>query len=539
MPKKKDMNSLLRLCLNSIAANMKELWAKDYVQNYVEEYNFLYIMGPFDHLTGSLVQELLKILVDANQMTRAYLHLLLVPHLSELSLGGCATIVSNPICQLISTRCKNLTFLDLHNCKRIHPSCLVDMVEILPGLRKVNFSGTQCNTPVLVALGLNCTALRDLDISDCRMVTSVGLLYLAYDPLRGVTTGSRLQRLVATDIDSKESTYSVEAIVFLLLSLTQLEYLEHNCLVDACYSIATLNFGTQDCFAKKEGFPSLSELVQLRMNDSKRTISLNLRRMLEVEIGLLDSLVPLSEKVVEASIKCGSTLKSGWEQLLWPNLNQLTLQHCGTHFLALEELLPVLENLGPNLRYLSIQDFCFIHGSTIGHILTLCSNLAVFHCHLECIETNRVLDVGDEEDDDLSVLAMKHHLPRMKEFILRFPDNCSSLPAETRVAIKMALVSLLKGSSKLEKLLLLRLPFSLDKIFFKVFKETSFALRSLHTMSLAHSGVSVDTAFQLLNEDNQLSHLDLSYCQDISRKDYEQLKRMINKKKFDMHITWK
>jgi len=29
---------------------MKDVWAKDYIDNYLTEYNFLYIMGPFNDL---------------------------------------------------------------------------------------------------------------------------------------------------------------------------------------------------------------------------------------------------------------------------------------------------------------------------------------------------------------------------------------------------------------------------------------------------------------------------------------------------------
>jgi len=42
--------SLTRLCLLSLADNMKEVWAKDYADNYLDHYSFRYIMGPFNIL---------------------------------------------------------------------------------------------------------------------------------------------------------------------------------------------------------------------------------------------------------------------------------------------------------------------------------------------------------------------------------------------------------------------------------------------------------------------------------------------------------
>lgn len=42
--------SLTRLCLLSLADNMKEVWVKDYADNYMDRYSFMHIMGPFNLL---------------------------------------------------------------------------------------------------------------------------------------------------------------------------------------------------------------------------------------------------------------------------------------------------------------------------------------------------------------------------------------------------------------------------------------------------------------------------------------------------------
>lgn len=42
--------SLTRLCLLSLADNMKEVWVKDYADNYLDHYSFRHIMGPFNIL---------------------------------------------------------------------------------------------------------------------------------------------------------------------------------------------------------------------------------------------------------------------------------------------------------------------------------------------------------------------------------------------------------------------------------------------------------------------------------------------------------
>lgn len=41
---------LTQLCLLSLADNMKEVWVKDYADNYMDHYSFRHIMGPFNPL---------------------------------------------------------------------------------------------------------------------------------------------------------------------------------------------------------------------------------------------------------------------------------------------------------------------------------------------------------------------------------------------------------------------------------------------------------------------------------------------------------
>lgn len=61
---------------------------------------------PTPPAAGSLVQDLIRLLGEGRRLTRAALHLLLVPHLQELSLRSCPSLVSNAIGQLVTVRCK-------------------------------------------------------------------------------------------------------------------------------------------------------------------------------------------------------------------------------------------------------------------------------------------------------------------------------------------------------------------------------------------------------------------------------------------------
>ncbi len=124
-------STLVGICLQSLAENMKEMWVKDYAQKYMDQYFFRYVMGPFSSLreyykdlymcecllkylsylsvslsAGELLEELLCILSSRNLLTRAALHLLLLPQLSCLSLTSACSLVNANLCSLIQIRCQ-------------------------------------------------------------------------------------------------------------------------------------------------------------------------------------------------------------------------------------------------------------------------------------------------------------------------------------------------------------------------------------------------------------------------------------------------
>lgn len=45
---------LARMCLRSLADNMKDVWVKDYADHYLDQYSFRHIMGPFNLLRESV-----------------------------------------------------------------------------------------------------------------------------------------------------------------------------------------------------------------------------------------------------------------------------------------------------------------------------------------------------------------------------------------------------------------------------------------------------------------------------------------------------
>lgn len=50
MPQRRALPTLTTLCLQSLAQHMQSLWAKDYSDNYLDEYEFRFVVGPFNDL---------------------------------------------------------------------------------------------------------------------------------------------------------------------------------------------------------------------------------------------------------------------------------------------------------------------------------------------------------------------------------------------------------------------------------------------------------------------------------------------------------
>ncbi|GLD75340.1 uncharacterized protein AKAME5_002667400 [Lates japonicus] len=196
--------SLMRLCLLSLADNMKEVWVKDYADNYLDQYSFRHIMGPFNFLPGELVEELTWLLCTRNQLTRAALHLLLVPQLQGLSLERCPGLVTSALCAHIAARCQGLWSLDLSGAQQLPSKVLSETLCCLPALRSLSLAGTPCDRRVIKTIAHHCRWLRHLDVSRCHFLSPAALLSLGEEKKRGrALSQSDDERLILRLKDAK------------------------------------------------------------------------------------------------------------------------------------------------------------------------------------------------------------------------------------------------------------------------------------------------------------------------------------------------
>ncbi|XP_076587485.1 uncharacterized protein LOC143321186 [Chaetodon auriga] len=275
--------SLARLCLLSISNNIR-MWVKDYDDNYLDHYNFRHIMGPFNVLSGEMVQELTSLLCTRRLLSRAALHLLLVPQLRHLSLKSDPSLVNSTLCGHIAARCQGLWSLDLSGIQKLPSKVLCETLCCLPALRSLSLAGAPCDRSVISTITRHCRLLRYLDVSRCLLLSPAALLPLGIGASlssSGCSSKSSchctatsqsvfppscsaplpLSTLLALDIGpGGQEGDSVAAAAFLLLSLPFLEKVAMEGLTQACRLIQHSEFDQTNGFTDREGVPRLGEV---------------------------------------------------------------------------------------------------------------------------------------------------------------------------------------------------------------------------------------------------------------------------------------
>lgn len=551
--------TLTRLCLQNIAENMQSVWMTDYVMKNMEEYNFLYIEGPFNQLAGSLVQELIKILGESHKLNKGSLHLLLQPHLLELSLRSCSGLVNAAIIQLVTVRCKHLTSLDLHSCNRVPAASLAALIEGLPRLTKLCLSDTQCDSLVLEAIGRSCRRLCELDISRCKKISASSLLSLVYDRKSASFCCQAVRVLLLEDVKPKGSPEQwAQALCFVLLALPYLEQLLNpslsaalDLLYDGSFAKPGTSFG---------GFPTLAEVAQARtvnectmLNTRNHSASpkvtlqegsgvlvmaqrltLRLKKLEDLEendVSKLGSLCPLVE---EAAISLGGQPLISWSLVQWLHLSQLTL-HCPERpERTLEEFLAALQVIGKSLQVLSVQNLLWCQDESVSALLTMCPNLQSFQSHFTVLRPNLL----PHEPELPPWQADPLPLPRLHTFrLLLEGDGLSQSIFQHKLG--GFLVSVLKGSPQIESLSLCDVPAPLDSVFEVVYGSSPpQPLQRLSTVSLCRSNVTQWAASLIIRSSSDLRTLDLSHCKDVTCRDHHQLQERARKQRLNLTINW-
>ncbi|XP_047005608.1 uncharacterized protein si:ch211-214j8.12 [Ictalurus punctatus] len=566
-----EPSSLRRLCVFSLAENMKDVWTQDYANNYMDQYFFRYVMGPFSLLPGDLIEELLCVLSQRKLLSRAALHLLLLPQLHTLSLSQSGNLVTANLCSLITVRCQFLKCLDLSGAQNVSSATLCSLLSDLSCLHSLSLAGTLCDRAAIATVARRCSLLQHLDVSRCLHLPPAALLPLA---LQGP---KRLASLLALDIGLGEHEDDGPAsAAFLLLGVSGLQRLAIEGLGHACAIIQNRDFAVTDGFTAREGVPCLGELWDARVQEKEvredeedrftleekmdRSLSLDegrrtdaprgrfklrLREVHGLTLDSLDAVSNVCPDVHSVSLNChdddddddeGSSqsicLTRGLTR--WSGqLHFLSLQFSG----PLSELVPPLQVSGSCLLSLTLEGLQADGNLPLIALLRACPKLASLTLHIDPPRSNQEED-NDDDDEDVEDWDLPC-LPHLRTLTLMFSLEESRLkPVLCWTSLKGVLWSLLRGSVQLHTLSLIATPCRLDPVFRLVLDRHAEPLRRLRRVSLQRSDVTMETATRLVDSCRRLISLDVSSCWSLTRSNVTKLQSRARRRRRQLHITW-
>uniref|UniRef100_A0A672Z6N0 Si:ch211-214j8.12 n=1 Tax=Sphaeramia orbicularis TaxID=375764 RepID=A0A672Z6N0_9TELE len=564
--------SLTRLCLLSLADNMKEVWVKDYAEKYLDRVSFRYIMGPFNLLPGELVEELTLLLCSRKQLSRPALHLLLVPQLRSLSLEGCPGLVTSALCAQIAARCQGLYCLDLSGAQQLPSKALSETLCCLPSLRSLSLAGTPSDSCVIRVVAEHCRLLRHLDVSRCHLLSPAALLVLG---------GGAVCFLLALDIGfGEQEADPVAMATYLLLTLPDLEKVALEGIGQACSLILHREFDQMDEFTDREGVPRMEKVwkecrhrqdmgswkkkeaattdkeeeekvlfeghsseseedavTDEELNcfheqaDDKRgrgsgedCLTLALREVQGLSCDSLDSLRCLCPDISTISVNIddcndagtrrrnGSLLARGLQT--WSGqLQSLSVQYSG----PMEVLFHAIDVTGSSLVSLTLEGVKTSHHTPLLEVIRVCPRLR--NLHITADPPTMVLEEEDMEDveawhDDVDL----PRLPHLSTLTLNFSYEHSQMKP-----------CLLAGSPLLEKISLVSVPCPLDCIFKDLLHpfylryrlnadpQAFQTLGRVQHLNLTRSDMMIDTVKLIIQQSRSLKVVDLSYCWNISK----------------------
>lgn len=609
--------SLTRLCLLSLADNMKEVWTKDYADKYLDQYSFRHIMGPFNVLPGDLVEELLLMLCARKALSRAALHLLLVPQLRNLSLESCPGLVTSALCGHISARCQGLWSLDLSGAQQLPLKVLCETLQSLPSLRSLCLSGIPCDRFVIKTVVACCRLLQHLDVSHCHLLSPSALLPLGGGPCcssspsspgsssHGASSSSicspssssalpplPLRSLLALDIGFEEMEGdSVAAAAYLLLSLPYLERLALAGLTQACSLIEQKQFSQVEELTNREGVPSLESLwrerskqeMKMRENGGEEDEGNEERLFLEeydseseddackdnelsssqkqteeklsTQSGLilrlkdvrgltcdsLDSLARLCPRITSLSVNIQddddddesfrrrrqmlALLAEGLQS--WSDkLRSLSMLFPG----PLVDLFPALKIAGPSLVSLTLEGVKTSSHTPLLEVILTCHRLRELVISAEPPTTAWEMADRERIHDDQN----PPKLPNLCSLSISFSyEHNQRNPAMSWMSLKRVLWYLMNGSPLLEKVSLISLPCPLNDILGRmlgpIFRRNwrqcpaPLPLARLQHINLLRTDVRISTLKRLIQRSKNLKHVDVSYCWNISQREWTDL----------------
>ncbi|XP_038070991.1 EIN3-binding F-box protein 2-like [Patiria miniata] len=502
MPQRKSPGSLHNVCLQFIAKNVT-YWTEHYEEYHLGQAVYRFVLGPFNQLNSQLSEDLLAILVKHQRLSRSALHLLLYGGaLRQLDLSSCNRIVNDEVIGIVASSCKMLQALDLSYCKRVTSAGFVAIATRLPQLSTLNATKTNLRGSAAQGIFKHCFGLRDLSLKHC-LVSDQDVMVLCQVASSGHSK-TQLKRL-----DISYTLITEKGARAVLEGIPQLQVLEYPSLLTSLYDNPE---------------PDNADSV-LQHSKCYKLRSIQCQDYMSVSNGMLQAIPDLCPQVTQLDLRfaCGFDSEGLGHLTQLKNLKDLQLCCEESEDITFASgILPVLLEIGQNLKVLSLQD---IDGLDPVAVCQLCPNLRKLF--LLMMTEGKVFGSVPGIPNNNGLQAMTGLI--QLDFWCQNGDL--SLSEE-------ALGQVLSNSVAVQTLGLIRIDTFTDNVLWDVLKKNNFTNLKQLSIHECHCITQETLSELLLSSGNQLEFVKLINCVQISRRDYETWERIAKRENFNLKLEW-
>ncbi|XP_071792992.1 uncharacterized protein [Asterias amurensis] len=502
MPKRLSPNTLHGICLGFIAKNIDH-WTGHYEEYHLGQANYLHVLGPFNELNSQLAQDVMNVLIKEQRLSRSCLHLLLFGRaLQHLDLSSCNRIVNDEVAGIIASSCKVLHKLDLTNCKRVTSAGFYAIATSLPYLSTLYVTKTNLRSSAAHIIFKNCTELQDVSMKHCQ-ISDQDLMVLCQE-VASSKRGTKLKRL-----DVSYTLVTEMGVRAILKNIPQLQVVEYPSLINCLFD---------------EDIENIESLINSPECYKYKLRSLQCQDFISVSNEMLRAIPTICPQVTQLDLRfAGGFDNSGLCHLAkMHNLKDLQLCCEESEDITFEDgVMPVLIEIGPDLKVLSLQD---ISGLDPVVICQLCPNLQKLF--LLMMKNGKVFNtLGDINNNHPAMTELVE-----LDFWCRNGDN--SLSEE-------ALCFILSRSINVESIGLIRVDSFTTNVLQTILRHNKFTCLKRLSLHECHCMTEDGLSDLLLSSYNQLQFVKLINCLQITRRNYEGWERVAKRDHLNIKIDWK
>ncbi|KAG0714017.1 hypothetical protein GWK47_001705 [Chionoecetes opilio] len=542
MPLRNQPHSLQKSSLVAIARNFDSICynvkTRQEMCTMIYDESYLQVPGPFQHLPGAMLSDLLEVLVsdhkcrrlnrthyhaliqphlehfklassdgepftavkllltrckvrDRGRIRRHHLHTLILPQLQEFEISSVGeTILA---VHLLTQRCRRLRRVNLSYLRNVGPGAMLRLATCLAEVTHLNLSMTQIIDQVLEVVGRCCPHLRELDVSNTG-ITDSALIRLSHDETSKVPQCQKLERVILAGC-----LLSPTGPAYLLHYLPRLYYIDYEYMFQVFEILQDWGV-TKDNMTQCDPYP-------LRVLTSSSE---------HIDPSSVDVAVTLCPLVLEVTLS-NAVIENEllYQTMRLEHLAHLRLTNCDGLSLNFHEgVLPVLTLRGHGLISLLLANFTVVDLTAIGECCPRLQNLALSG-----------VTIYEE------ILYPRDHLfttlVNLEVWTSVTTDSCNAT----------ILRQLLSRCPGLQNLLVRGADALSDKLLQELWQTNPMHQLSRLTLDSCHN-VTIASIFHLLEEDNKLTLVRLWSCFLITRQDSLNLQHYVKAHNCDLYLEW-